>query len=212
MSKISFVYFDVGGVALKDFSDTPKWENMLRDLGLDKFDRSQVDQIYGSHDTAICKGEFRVEGLIPIYKKQFGITVPPDFDFLQYFVDRFELNEGIWPIITQLRNRHLKVGLLTDMYPDMLSRINAKKLIPQISWDAVIDSSIEGVRKPMPEIYKLAQEMAGVPAEEILFIDNRQKNLDGAQRAKWQTYLYDSSDYSKANSELSNFFKLALDK
>lgn len=208
MSKISFVYFDVGGVALKDFSDSPKWENMLHDLGLDRFDRTQVQAVYNSHDTAICRGEFRVEDLIPIYKEQFGITVPPDFDFLQYFVDHFELNSGIWPIIDDLKKSGLKLGLLTDMYPDMLTRINAKKLIPQISWDAIVDSSVEKVRKPMPEIYALAAERASVPAGEILFIDNRQKNLDGAKLAGWQTYLYDSSNYDQSNADLTKFLGL----
>ena len=210
MPKISFIYFDVGGVALKDFSNTSKWEDMLTHLGLDKFDRDQVESVYDSHDTAICKGEFRVEDLIPIYKQQFGITVPLDFDFLQYFVDHFELNSGIWPIIDGLKRSSFKLGLLTDMYPDMLARINSKKLLPQIDWDAVIDSSVEGVRKPMPEIYQLAAERAGVPTEQILFIDNRQKNLDGAKLAGWQTYLYESKDYDQANADLTHFLNVIM--
>lgn len=33
MSKISFVYFDVGGVMIQDFSDSPKWEGMMDVMG-----------------------------------------------------------------------------------------------------------------------------------------------------------------------------------
>ena len=43
MSKISFVYFDVGGVVVKDFSDTNHWQNLKLYLGItanleDQFD------------------------------------------------------------------------------------------------------------------------------------------------------------------------------
>ena len=34
MSKISFVYFDVGGVILLDYSGTNKWVEMQRGLGI----------------------------------------------------------------------------------------------------------------------------------------------------------------------------------
>jgi hypothetical protein len=71
MSKISFVYFDVGGVAIKDFSDSPKWDNMLADMGLDRFDRKLVDEIYDSYEAGIILGKRHVDTLLPIYRKKF---------------------------------------------------------------------------------------------------------------------------------------------
>ncbi len=71
MTKISFVYFDVGGVAIKDFSDTPKWDIMISQLGLDKYDRSQVDLVYSIRDNDICLGKIHVDELVPLYNTQF---------------------------------------------------------------------------------------------------------------------------------------------
>ena len=208
MSKISFVYFDVGGVAIKDFSDTNKWDLMFQELAFGDT-ASRAKDIYSEHDDDICLGKMSVDDLILIYKEELKLSFPNNFDFLQNFVDRFDTNDGIQKIIVKLIGK-VKIGLLTDMYPGMLSRIFDKNLIPLQLWDVIVDSSVEKVRKPMPEIYELAQKKAGVPAGEILFIDNRQKNLDGATRAGWQTYLYDSSDYDHANIDLAKFISQNL--
>lgn len=208
MSKITFVYFDVGGVAIKDFSDTNKWDLMFEELLFgDKATRAK--ELYNAHDNDICLGKMRVDDLIPIYSNELGLTFPPDFDFLQNFVNRFDKNDGMQKIITELTGK-VKTGLLTDMYLGMLDRIKANNLLPSAKWDVIVDSSVEKVRKPMPEIYELAQKKAGVPGEEILFIDNRQKNLDGAINAGWQTYLYNSANYDQSNLDLADFFRKNL--
>lgn len=202
MAKISFIYFDVGGVAIQDFSDSPKWDIMMADMGLDKFDRKIVDEIYDSHEDEIAIGHRHVDSLIEIYKKEFNISLDPAFSMQKYFVNHFKKNIDLWPIIFGLK-KSTQIGLLTDMYPGMLDEIIANDLLPIIEWDQIVDSSVEGMRKPMPEIYKLATARAGVPANEILFIDNRQKNIVGAQGAGWQTFFYDSSNYAQANLDLS---------
>ena len=203
MTKISFVYFDVGGVAIKDFSDTDKWDKMFAELGFGN-QAEIAKKIYMEHDDAICLGQMKVEDLIPIYKEKLGINFADTFDFLQSFIDRFAKNDDLQSIVDLAKSK-VKVGLLTDIYLGMLERIDNKGLLPLASWDTIIDSSVVKVRKPMPEIYQLAQERANVPANEILFVDNRQKNLDGAKLAGWQTFLYDSSNYDQANKDLADF-------
>jgi len=204
MPKLSFVYFDVGGVALKDLSDTPKWDQILAELGLNKFDPDQVESIYKSHDDSICTGKFDLDQLLPLYQQQFGIVVPQEYSLLTTTIDNFAPNNGIWPIIEHCQKK-AKIGLLTDMWPRMFPELVKRQLLPPYTWDAIIDSSIEGVRKPMPEIYEIAQSRAGVPAAEILFIDNREKNLVIPRTMGWQTFLYDSSNYDQANQEFATF-------
>ncbi len=208
MNKISFVYFDVGGVAIKDFSDTDKWDKMFDELGFGKF-ASEAKAIYSKYDDDICLGKVHINDLVAIYNQDFKINLDPNLSLLNYFIDHFELNTSIWSVVQKLQVS-TKTGLLTDMYVGMLDAIFAKKLIPNTSWDCIIDSSVEGLRKPRPEIYELAMLRAGVPAQEILFIDNRQKNLDGAKKAGWQTYLYDSSNYEKSSQDLGEFLSQNL--
>lgn len=210
MSKISFVYFDVGGVAIKDFSDTNKWDAMLDEaLGIPTSLRPAFDQLYDQFENDICLGRIAVDDLKPYIKANLNPNLDLSFSMIEYFLDHFEKNVDLWPLVNLIQ-KNAKIGLLTDQYPGMLAGIMKHDLMPSNIWDVIVDSSVEKVRKPMPEIYDLAQKKAGVPAGEILFIDNRQKNLDGAKNAGWQTYLYDSSDYNKSNQELADFISQNL--
>jgi FMN phosphatase YigB (HAD superfamily) len=208
MNKISFVYFDVGGVALKDFSDTSKWDTMISDaLGIPDKYHSAFNELYDKYELDICLGKITVDDLRPLLKEKFHATFDTDFSLLQYFVDHFESNSSLWPIVAKLQAKQINLGLLTDQYPGMLDLITARHLLPPADWNAIIDSSKLGIKKPMPEIYQIAQKQARVPAKEILFIDNRQKNLVIPQKLGWLTYLFDSRDYEQSNQGLSHFFR-----
>lgn len=39
---IKFIYFDVGGVAIRDFNGTDKWENLKKELGIPKEKKSGI--------------------------------------------------------------------------------------------------------------------------------------------------------------------------
>ena len=88
------------------------------------------------------------------------------------------------------------------MYEGMLDLIKRKKLIPDINWDVIVDSSVEKYRKPDKEIYEIAESKSGFKGNEILFIDNKRENLEIPKEMGWQTYWYDSSDYDKSSCEL----------
>lgn len=209
MTKISFVYFDVGGVIVKDFSETSHWAELKKLLGVKKEQEQLFDETYDYYEEEMCKG-IDDKTLMPKFNHLFNIQFPPNFTFTKYIVDNFAVNTGIHKIIYQVKNSK-KIGLLTDMYYGMRKYMVEKNLFPKnITYDLVIDSSELGVKKPMSEIYQIAKERAGVPAEEILFIDNRQKNLDVPAKMGWQTYLYDSSDYTKSNQALAEFVSLNL--
>lgn len=206
-NKISFVYFDVGGVAIKDFSDTDKWNIMIDDyLGIPVDKRESFDKLFDKYENDICMGKIEVDDLKPFIKEQFNPHLNSNVSLLNYFVDNFESNSSLWPIIEKIKNEGLKIGLLTDQYLGMLDLIASHGLLPTVQWDVVIDSSVERFRKPMIEMYEIAEQKAGVPQEEILLIDNRQKNLDPAAARGWQTFLYDSRDYGKSSLELGQFF------
>jgi len=205
MTQISFVYFDVGGVAIQDFSDSNKWGKMMDYMGVKIEDKDKFDEIYDKYETDICLGKRHVDTLIPMYQKELGLVLPDGFSMQQYFLDHFDPNPDLWPIVDKVI-KAAKIGLLTDQYPGLLDGIFAKHILPPVVWDAIVDSSVVGVRKPMPEIYRIAKERAGVDGSEILFIDNRQKYVDGAFKVGWQGYWYDSRNYSKSNLKLADFF------
>jgi|GEM_PF-509058 len=204
MTKISFIYFDVGGVMIQDFSDSPKWEQMMNVMGIASERHNEFTEYYDTIDTEICLGR-HVDTYIPEISSKFDLTLPPDFSMEKYFIDHFDRNIEIWKVVESISSKGLRIGLLTDQYPGMMDEAMAKKLFPPVIWDSIIDSTKVGCRKPMPEIYDIAEQKAGVAASEILFIDNREKNLVPARARGWQTYLYDSKDYNTSNQKLADF-------
>lgn len=203
MPKISFVYFDVGGVLVKDFTATSHWDDLKRYLHIKEEDWPRFDQFFDEREQKMCRGT-EADTFLPEFAREFGIAFPANFSFTNYIVDHFAKNTDIWPIVAQVQAQY-HVGLLTDMYPRMRGLIEECSLFARKDWNIVVDSSVERVKKPMPEIYALAEEKAGLPGSEILFIDNREKNLVPARARGWQTFLYDSRDYAKANQDLATF-------
>src|SRR5258706_2118095 len=153
-NQIQFIYFDVGGVALLDFSKTNKWNEMMNDLGVTEDIRPKFDELFDAHEKKICVGE-DINIFINEARSTLGINFPQSYDMTADFVNRFEKNTTILSLLDKLKN-DFKLGLLTGQYPNMLNKIFEKGLLTKNIWNVIIDSSIEGVTKPDPEIYLLA--------------------------------------------------------
>jgi FMN phosphatase YigB (HAD superfamily) len=204
---ISFVYFDVGGVAMKDFSGSNKWDTLMETICIEEKDKKHFLTFWEKYDPELCLDR-KVDTLIPLIQKEFACSIPSDFSFYTYFLDHFEQNRAIWPIIDEIK-KHCRIGLLTNMYPGMLDEIKRRKLLPRIEWDVIIDSSIEGCLKPHTSIYKVATLKAEKPKEEILFIDNTIGHVEGAKKFGLQAFHYNSFNYEESNAKLISFFRIS---
>lgn len=60
--------------------------------------------------------------------------------------------------------------------------------------DGVVVSGTEGVAKPDPGIYEIAVERSGVPASQLIFVDDKQVNVDGAVDVGLDGVLFTGSD------------------
>lgn len=204
---VKFIYFDVGGVLIRDFSKSKKWIELLGEIGISKEKEKEFLNFWKSFESKVTTG-LDVDTLIPLIKKEFQCNIPKNYSLLKDgFVSRFERNETIWPLIDKLKQSY-KVGLLTNQYPNMYKLLIKEQLLPDISWDVIINSVIVKARKPQPEIYKLAEKEAGYSGNEIFFIDNLQEHLDGAKSFGWQTFLYDPSNFQKSTKKLSKMLDI----
>ena len=205
---ISFVYFDLGGVVIRGFSGTNKWSAMKRNLRVLSDQEKDFDLFYDQNVLKIHIG-LDVDSLIPQMKEKFHLTLPPNYSMLQDFVDQFNANKLIWPVIDKV-SRICKVGLLTNMYPRMFSGICKRGLMPKTDWSVVIDSSVVKMQKPDKDIYELAEQKVGFSGNQILFIDNTKENLETAKTFGWKTFWYDSSDYESSTQELNKVLDFVL--
>lgn len=205
-NKISFVYFDVGGVVELDFSGTNKWAEMQAGLGVTESTRAQFEAIWDQHRARVCL-DYDVERLVPQMRK-IGLPLPPNYSMLQDFVDRYDPNPWIWPVIAQAQTKY-RTGLLTNMYPGLLRKIYSRPdLRVDHKWDVTVDSSVVGAQKPDPAIFEIAEKVAGVPAAQILFVENQSKHINAAQARGWQTFLYDSAKPDLASRQLSDLLRM----
>jgi FMN phosphatase YigB (HAD superfamily) len=202
-NKISFIYFDVGGVVIKDFSKTDNWNLMLVEWKIPEDRLSELNKRFDEFEKEVCVGR-DVEEFLPILKSEFGVKLPENYSLLENFVKRFSKNEGLKKLLKNLEKKY-NLGLLTNMYPGLLAAIQERKLLPEVGWKVVIDSTVVKCRKPDEKIYELAQKEAAAEGEKILFVDNKMENFEVPKRWGWQTFYYDSADYERSSAELEKF-------
>ncbi len=59
------------------------------------------------------------------------------------------------------------------------------------AFDVIVDATHTGILKPDARAYRACQEQLGVAAQDIVFVDDQWRNVDGAQRCGWRTVHFD---------------------
>jgi epoxide hydrolase-like predicted phosphatase len=76
-------------------------------------------------------------------------------------------------------------------------------------FEIVVESALEGLRKPDPRIYRIALERLGVAAAETVFLDDIGRNLKPARELGMITIKVE--DEAQALGELAEVLGFALD-
>jgi putative hydrolase of the HAD superfamily len=105
-------------------------------------------------------------------------------------MDRFyELPEHEWlcagtiGLMTDAKAAGLRLGALTN---DMTAFHGAEWVARQEHlklFDVIVDASLTGVMKPDPGAFRGGAEALGLPAEQIVFLDDMPWNVEGARQA-----------------------------
>jgi 2-haloacid dehalogenase len=72
-----------------------------------------------------------------------------------------------------------------ELYPHAPERFEFLALL-----DDVIVSGTEGVAKPDPRVYEIVAERSGLPLDRLVFVDDRQSNVDGAAAVGMDAVLF----------------------
>lgn len=108
--------------------------------------------------------------------------------FYRIYNDVFSLNPPVLDLFKKLKSNHHMI-LLSNTDVEHFGFI--KKKFPEIFlFDEYILSYEVGYMKPHPEIYMMALKIAAVRADECVFLDDLEKNIQGAQRLGIKTVLY----------------------
>ena len=104
-----------------------------------------------------------------------------DYDsFYSIYNDVFSLNPPVLEIMQRLKGNY-RLVLLSNT--DVMRFGFVKKKFPEIMiFDEYILSYEVGSMKPHPQIYREALKRTGIKAEECIFIDDKEENVEVAQR------------------------------
>jgi putative hydrolase of the HAD superfamily len=110
--------------------------------------------------------------------------------------------------IRQIRAGGLRTGALTNNWADEKSRSAPNGLHETGLFDVIVESAVEGLRKPDPRIYALALARLNVLASEAVFLDDLGMNLKPARAMGMATIkVVDPDD---ALAELESILGIAL--
>jgi epoxide hydrolase-like predicted phosphatase len=108
--------------------------------------------------------------------------------------------------VRRIRARGLKTAALTNNWQNESREEDAHALSPH--FDAYVESSVVGLRKPDPRIYQLACDEIGVRPAEAVFLDDIGRNLKTARQLGMATIKVDDPD--QALAELEELLGFAL--
>jgi FMN phosphatase YigB (HAD superfamily)/lambda repressor-like predicted transcriptional regulator len=188
-SGISFLYLDINGCLVHFFHSA--FTKLSAETGVSS---EVIESTFWHYNDAVCRGEMTLEEFNGELAKKFGLQ---SIDWTHYYMDAVEPIKETHEVLVWA-SKHYKVGLLSNIMPGFIDSMIQSGLLPNINYDAIIDSSQVGAIKPEADIYKIAEGEAGVPPEQILFVDDSRTNLMAADRQGWKVLWFD--DYRPADT------------
>jgi HAD superfamily hydrolase (TIGR01509 family) len=184
-SGVSFVYFDVNGTLVRYYHRAFTEIAQLSDTSVEI-----VESIFLHYDGAACRGLMQNEEVDQAIAAEIGM---PDFSWQKYYLNNVEATPGAAELL-QWAAEYFEIGLLTNNWRGFTDEMLAKDVIPRLNYTAVVESAKVGCFKPEAKIYDMAQELAGVPAGEILLVDDNPAYIAGAEKAGWHAELFDENN------------------
>lgn len=181
-SGIEFVFFDINGCMVRFF------QRAFSDLAMQTGARPEiVEETFWHYNDAVCRGEMSMDEFNTALGQRIGVQ---NLDWADYYLRNVEPVAELHDCATWA-SEHFKIGLISNIMPGFIHRMIELKLIPDLPYHAIIDSSEVHSIKPESDIFKIASERSGVGPEDILLVDDSRANLMGAEKMGWHVLWFD---------------------
>jgi putative hydrolase of the HAD superfamily len=119
--------------------------------------------------------------------------------FSEIYFEALRGNEPMIALMRELRERGYRMAILTNNVREWEEKWRSKLPVDEI-FEVIVDSAWVGMRKPQPEIYRLVLDQLGsVAAEECLFVDDNELNVEAAQRLGMTAVHFRSNEQAIAD-------------
>jgi FMN phosphatase YigB (HAD superfamily)/DNA-binding XRE family transcriptional regulator len=192
-SGVRFIYFDINGSLVhfyqRAFAQVAKDTGQSADI---------VESTFWQFNDEACRGSMSLDD----FNRAIGERLQTGtFDWKRYYLDAVEPIQPLQELLRWVSERY-RVGLLSNTMPGLISAMRERELLPNINYDAIVDSSEVGTIKPEAHIYEIATERAGCSPQEIMLIDDTRPNLMAAQKAGWRAMLFDDYNAEESTAHL----------
>jgi putative hydrolase of the HAD superfamily len=174
------ILFDVGGVVL-----TNGWDRREREAAVEHF-QLEAEDLEARHLSIFAAWERDAVGL-DTYLDAAVFYKPRRFsrdEFLEFVLSQSKLlHDGALSILREIAaSDKCMVGALNNE-ARATNDYRFSKFGLREYFQVAFSSCYVGLRKPDPAIYRRALDILGAPPERVLFIDDRQQNVEGAAMA-----------------------------
>ena len=197
MSSIKALFWDVGGVLLSN-----AWDRSQREQALARFKLDQAE-FADRHELVVSSFE---RGKIDLneYLTRTVFYRPRPFtrdEFREYIFALSRPDQAVLDFAQSLADsRKYLMGTINNESLD-LNQYRIEKFGLRRIFRLFVSSCFVGLRKPEPEIYKLALEITQQVPDECCFIDDRALNLEVAKRLGM--HVIEMDDLQQLKSDLS---------
>jgi putative hydrolase of the HAD superfamily len=198
MEKINAVIFDWGGVLIEDPAPA-LFKYCANALGVGE------EQYVIAFD--ICINDFQTGA---VTEQQFWAnmakrlnTAAPKVASLwtEAFMVAYKPRQEMVTLVLNLRKAGCKTAIISNTEMPVVKIID-KQICDYM--DVTVLSCMEGMAKPGREIYEITLNRLGISAEQTLFIDDKQENIEGAKQVGLQTILFKTIE--KFKKDIAGFF------
>ena len=157
----------------------------------------------GSIDEEFIQSTYLEASLGEISPDEFWARVNVPSALEDEFLSRHTLNHGIVELLSEAKSKDISVWCLSNDVGRWSDKIRNNLGIEKFLRGSVISGDI-GIRKPDKGIYETLIQSSGFKIEEILFIDDRQKNVVAARELGIETIMFEpESGFSDAKKWIS---------
>lgn len=203
MRPVEAVLFDFGMVLSRP--PVPAvWAEMQRVSGLDQ---DTLHRLYWQHRDAYDRGDLDGDPYWNRIANEGGreLTGEQREQLLALDVDLWtDMNLPMLAWVKLLHRAGIRTGILSNMPGAM-----AEGIVRKFDWIGDFHSAVWShalrLHKPDPAIYAAAVNGLGVPPANILFIDDKEENIRGAEQFGMQGIVYSEHDKFAAEMEARGF-------
>lgn len=119
----------------------------------------------------------------------------PDVPLVEGLFRRARPAGRLWDVASAARRSGRRTGLLSNSWGSSLYPFERLEAV----FDTVVISADVGMRKPEARIYELTVERLGIPAEDIVFVDDLPRNVEVARELGMRAVHHDGDDAAVAD-------------